>query len=84
MTGITQHIETELREQGVSLHLGERVEALLGEGRVTGVRTSHGEYEADIVVVCTGVKPNTEFLADTGIERLGNGAIKVDRQGAAR
>jgi NADPH-dependent 2,4-dienoyl-CoA reductase/sulfur reductase-like enzyme len=53
---ITQHIETELREQGVSLHLGERVEALLGEGRVTGVRTSHGEYEADIVVVCTGVK----------------------------
>ncbi|MCZ4374415.1 FAD-dependent oxidoreductase, partial [Vibrio diazotrophicus] len=63
------------------LHLGERVEALLGEGRVTGVRTSHGEYEADIVVVCTGVKPNTEFLADTGIELLGNGAIKVDRQG---
>lgn len=28
---ITQHIETELREQGVSLHLGERVEALLGD-----------------------------------------------------
>ena len=48
---------------------------------MTGVRTSQGEYEADIVVVCTGVKPNTEFLADTGIERLGNGAIKVDRQG---
>lgn len=78
---ITQHIETELREQGVSLHLGERVEALLGDGWVTGVRTSQGEYEADIVVVCTGVKPNTEFLANTGIERLGNGAIKVDRQG---
>ncbi|MGL6050584.1 MAG: CoA-disulfide reductase, partial [Aeromonas salmonicida] len=78
---ITRHIETELREQGVCVHLGERVEALLGDGRVTGVRTDKGEYEADIVVVCTGVKPNTEFLADTGIKRLANGAIEVDRQG---
>jgi NADPH-dependent 2,4-dienoyl-CoA reductase/sulfur reductase-like enzyme len=78
---ITQHIETELREQGVSLHLGERVEALLGEGMVTGVRTNQGVYEADIVVVCTGVRPNTEFLAETGIKRLANGAIEVDRQG---
>ncbi|MGY3944447.1 CoA-disulfide reductase [Aeromonas tecta] len=78
---ITQHLETELREQGVSLHLGERVEALLGEGGVTGVRTNQGVYEADIVVVCTGVRPNTEFLAETGIKRLVNGAIEVDRQG---
>lgn len=78
---ITTHIEQELREQGVELHLGERVEALLGEEGVTAVRTDKGEYEADIVVVCTGVRPNTAFLEGTGIARLGNGAIEVDRQG---
>lgn len=78
---ITQHIETELQEKGVQLHLGERVEAVLGDDQVRAVRTNQGEYPADIVVVCTGVKPNTDFLAEAGFERLANGALVVDRQG---
>lgn len=78
---ISQHIETELTEKGVQLHLGERVEAIQGAPRVRGVLTNRGEYPADIVVVCTGVRPNTDFLEDTGIERLANGALVVDRQG---
>lgn len=78
---ITQHIETELQEKGVQLHLGERVEAVLGDDQVRAVRTNQGEYPADIVVVCTGVKPNTDFLAEAGFERLANGALVADRQG---
>ncbi|MBY5981830.1 CoA-disulfide reductase [Ferrimonas balearica] len=74
-------IEAAIRRHDIALHLGERVEALEGEGAVTQVRTDKGVYPADLVVVATGVRPTTEFLADTGIERLANGAIVIDEQG---
>ena len=37
--------------------------------------------EVDLVVLATGVRPNTSFLKDTGIEMLDNGAIVIDNQG---
>ena len=33
------------------------------------------------MIVATGIRPNTEFLNDTGIEKIGNGAIVIDRYG---
>lgn len=78
---MSEVMEDALRRHGIELHLNERVEALEGNDAVTQVRTDKGVYEADLVVVATGVRPNTEFLADTGIERLANGAIVIDEQG---
>ena len=31
-------------------------------------------------MVSTGVKPNTDFLQETGIDRLPNGALLIDEQ----
>ena len=39
------------------------------------------EYAANLIIVATGIKPNTEFLKDTGIELFKNGAIIIDRFG---
>lgn len=36
---------------------------------------------ANLIIVATGVKPNTEFLKDTGIELFKNGAIIINRFG---
>lgn len=78
---ISIHLDAELRAKGVQLHLDERVDAIVGTEKVTAVRTSTGEYEADLVVVCTGVKPNTDFVKNIGLDMLPNGAIRVDRYG---
>ena len=79
---ITDVMEEELRSyDGVELHLEEMVTDLLGEGKVTGVKTNKGEYKADMVVISTGVRPNTSFLEGTGIEMIGNGAIIIDSMG---
>ncbi|USE37183.1 CoA-disulfide reductase [Endozoicomonas sp. SCSIO W0465] len=50
--------------------------------------TDKGQYRADLVVLCTGVRPNTRFVSDslvvvggTGLEMLDNGAIVTDDQG---
>lgn len=78
---ITNLLEDELRSHGVHLHLSQTVTELIGNEAVTGIKTKEAEYEVDVVVLTAGVRPNTEFLADTNIEMIRNGAIVIDAQG---
>ena len=65
----------------ISLHLSEIVKELRGEEKIEAVLTDKGIYEADLVIIATGVKPNTQFIKETGIEMLPNGAIIIDSHG---
>ncbi|MBW2498899.1 MAG: FAD-dependent oxidoreductase [Deltaproteobacteria bacterium] len=69
------------REEGVRFHLGVGVEALEGEGSVSGVRLTGGELlPADVVVVGIGAAPETEWLEGAGLE-IENGVL-CDATGA--
>lgn len=78
---ITDIMETEIINHGVNLHLNENVKSFEGKDKVKGVVTDKGVYKADLVVISTGVRPNTEFLKETGINMLKNGAIVIDEYG---
>lgn len=78
---VTDLLEQELRNKGVNLYLSSTVTELKGEGKVTKVVTQNGEVDADLVILATGVRPNTSFLKDTGIRMIKNGAIIVDKEG---
>ena len=80
---ITDVMEAEIRNhEGVHLHLEETVlEVIEKDGKAVGVKTNKGEYKADLIVIATGVRPNTAFLKDTGIEMLPNGALIIDKHG---
>lgn len=78
---ITTYLEDELRVHGVNLQTSTKVVALKGDKAVTHIVTDKGEVQVDLVILATGVRPNTAFLKDTGIEMLGNGAIIVDNEG---
>ena len=78
---ITDLLEEELRESGVNLLLSETVTELIGDGRVSKVKTDKREIEADIVILATGVRPNTDFLNPDEIKMIRNGAIVVDKYG---
>ena len=78
---ITDLLEEELRESGVELLLSETVVELIGDGKVSKVKTNKREIDADIVILATGVKPNTDFLKSDEIKMLRNGAIVVDSYG---
>lgn len=72
---VGQVIADEHRDQGVTLKLGVGVAGFEGEGRVSGVRLADGSsVAADVVVVGIGVTPNTEWLADSGLQ-LENGIV---------
>ena len=68
-----------LVSHGVELVGGEAVEAFLGEGRAAGVRTASGrEVEGDLVIVGSGVHPET-MLAERGGLEVDNGIVCDER-----
>lgn len=78
---ITDILEEELRSHNIDLYLQETVKEFIGDGNVKKVITNNREVDADIVIIATGVKPNTSFLKDSGLEMLPNGAIIIDNYG---
>ncbi|WNY69833.1 CoA-disulfide reductase [Borreliella andersonii] len=73
-------MEEELIKKGVALHTNEFVKSLIGEKKVEGVVTNKNTYQADAVVLATGIKPATEFL-ENQIKTTENGAIIVNEYG---
>jgi NADPH-dependent 2,4-dienoyl-CoA reductase/sulfur reductase-like enzyme len=63
------------REHGVDLRTGTGVEAFVGSGTVSGVRTDTGEeIPADVVLVGVGAVPNTGLAEDGGL-RVDHGIV---------
>jgi NADPH-dependent 2,4-dienoyl-CoA reductase/sulfur reductase-like enzyme len=57
------------RGHGVDLRLRTGVAALHGAGRIEAVELADGtRVEADLVVVGMGAQPNTDWLADSGLQ----------------
>lgn len=74
----TNIAEKAFRDNGIKVALGETVERFEGHnGKVTKVVTNKGEYEAELVILCIGFRPNTELLKGQ-VDMLPNGAIIVD------
>ena len=67
---ITDVLEDEMKAHGVNLRLEELAAEFVGKTKVEKVITNKGEIEADLVIIATGVRPNTSFLKDTNIEML--------------
>ena len=64
---------------GIRVITGTSAEEILGTDKVTGVKTSAGTLACETLIMAAGVRPNTAFLQDTGIEMF-KGTILVDGQ----
>ncbi|MHB1392257.1 MAG: FAD-dependent oxidoreductase [Clostridia bacterium] len=65
---------------GVNILTGQKVTGFEGaDGRVTIVKTSAGDIEADLVILSIGVRPNTGIAVEAGIELGVTKAIKVNK-----
>lgn len=68
-----------LREFGVQLHLGTRVEGFdVADGRVRAVRTADGVVEAGVVALGLGVRPEVGLAEAAGLRIGPSGAVAVD------
>ncbi|MFB9235388.1 FAD-dependent oxidoreductase [Plantactinospora siamensis] len=66
---------------GIDIRTGCTVTGLtVRDGRLSAVETTDGTLPADLVVVSTGVRPNSRLAADAGLPIGVTGGIRVDLQ----
>lgn len=71
-------VQRDLEGRGLRIITGKSVEEFLGEDRVTGVAVAGEHIPADVVVVATGVRGNTELAEKAGIALGETRLIKVN------
>lgn len=73
-TEFTDILTKHMTEKGITIKTGEAVKELQADesNKVTAVVTNKGTYEADTVIISTGVVPNTGWL---------NGILDLDKKG---
>lgn len=71
-----------LEEIGVEFIVGETYKQFeVKNNKAYKVVTDKSSYECDLAVLALGFKPNTQFIKDERLEKLENGAIKIDEFG---
>lgn len=75
---ISEYVENHLADQGIITFTETKLEAIIGEEKVEKIKTSSRAFKADAVILCVGIKPNTDFVEDSGIELMPNKTIKVN------
>ncbi len=78
---LAQVVESELTRLGIRVHAGVAAAAIVDGPDAARVELADGSaIDADIVVLSVGVRPDTAFVAESGIETE-RGAIVVDAHG---
>jgi len=76
---MSEYIENHLAENGIMTATGVKMEGIIGTDRVEKIKTSRRTMKADAVVLAIGIRANTSFLQDSGIELMPNKTIKVNK-----
>ncbi|MGE4572651.1 MAG: FAD-dependent oxidoreductase, partial [Candidatus Izemoplasmatales bacterium] len=74
-TFVAQKAKEILEKEKIQIYLDEALESYQKDNQKTIIKTNKRTLSVDMVIEAIGVRPNTEFLKDSGIEMLKNGAI---------
>lgn len=76
---MAEYAKRQLTASGSKILLGTALSKVEKTAEGFSVTTTNGHLNTDLVVLCIGVRPNTGFLADTGLE-LFKGTIVVNEK----
>lgn len=64
-----KNLEQQVAETGIDIITNDGLQAVCGEHRADGIITRTGQHiQCDTVVLCTGIKPNTQLALSAGIK----------------
>ncbi|MCD6155346.1 MAG: FAD-dependent oxidoreductase [Candidatus Verstraetearchaeota archaeon] len=72
-------VQKRLESNGVSLILGRGVDEIYGSGKVEGVAVGDENFQCDMVIVATGVRPNVDLAKNIGVNLGVTGGIKTSK-----
>jgi len=76
--GMADKVHKMLEEKGLKIIVGRGVDEILGNEKVSGVSVAGEKIPADLVVVATGIRANTELAKKANIVLGQTRAIKVN------
>jgi NADH oxidase (H2O2-forming) len=75
---VAEPVHGSLEKLGVTLHLGTKLEAFVGDGSVRAVATSEGEIVCDAAIIGLAKEPNATLAAGAGLRTGTTGGLVVD------
>lgn len=76
---MANYVKRHLQQKGIRVLTGTKAQSIQGQNGVTGVQTESGLLPCGVVALSAGIRPNTAFLNDTGMEMF-KGTILVDEE----
>ncbi len=76
---MADYVKKQVKQSGILVYTDVKVEGIEGTDAPTGVKTDAGTFQADVVVMSIGIRPNTAFLKDSGLA-MERGTILVDEK----
>lgn len=73
----SEYVENVMADQGIMPFTNTGLSGITGEGKVEKVLTTGRAMKADAVLLAMGFRPNTAFLADSGLDMF-KGTLLVD------
>jgi nitrite reductase (NADH) large subunit len=75
----SEFLEEKIQTLGVDVKLGRTTQAILGNGRATGLQFKGGEsLQVDMIVFSAGIRPRDELARASGLSIAERGGIVVD------
>ncbi|MFV0527432.1 MAG: FAD-dependent oxidoreductase [Lachnospiraceae bacterium] len=75
---IAAEVQEYIRQKGIRLFTGDGVTRIVENEVGLTVYTKDAHLTCDLLIMGVGVRPDTKFLQDSGIELTARGAIRVD------
>jgi len=72
-------VQEYLEKKGINVILGNPIEKIIGKQHVEGAMLGDKEIEADIIIMATGIRPETKLAKMAGC-KLGKWAIQVNKK----
>jgi nitrite reductase (NADH) large subunit len=73
-----EYLKRKIEALGIRVMLPRQTAAVLGNGRVEGLRFANGEeLDADLVVIAVGIRPNADLAREAGLA-VGRGIVVND------
>lgn len=73
-------VENHLADQGIMCFTNTKIAGIEGTNRVEKLQTEKRAMKTDAVVLSLGIRPNTAFLEDSGIQRDERGLVLVNEK----
>ena len=75
---ISLYLQEKLIDNGIMVLTNEKVVSIIGDEKVSKIKTDKRAIKADLVIMSVGIKPNTKIAEECGLNLEDNKTISVD------